>query len=74
MVPTSTTYIYNTFSTINMVWMGRWIHHHAVVVDAEFGAFADFLDDSKATNDVKVHWLVEAPDPHGMVPTSTKYI
>ena len=43
-----------------MVLMGRWIHHHAtstVVVDAEFGEFADYLFDSKATNDVKVHWL-----------------
>jgi hypothetical protein len=44
-----------------MVLMGRWIHHHAtstVVVDAEFGEWADFLFDSiKASNDVKVHWL-----------------
>jgi len=41
-----------------MVLMGRWIHHHAtstVVVDAGFGEWADFLFDSKATNDVKVH-------------------
>ncbi len=29
MVPTSTPYIYKVFETIYMLWMGRWVHHHA---------------------------------------------
>jgi hypothetical protein len=42
--------------------MGGWIHLYAITtillvgVDT-FRNFANFLDHSKATNDVKVHWL-----------------
>jgi hypothetical protein len=60
MVPTSTPYIYKAFETIHMLWMGRWVHHHAtttILVAAEFRELADFLGHSDTTNDVKVQWL-----------------
>jgi hypothetical protein len=31
MVPTSTIYTYKVFNSIHMLWMGRWIHHHATL-------------------------------------------
>jgi hypothetical protein len=43
-----------------MLWMGRWIHHHAtstILVGEEIRELAEFLDHSKAGNDVKVGWL-----------------
>ncbi len=60
MVPTSTPYIYKVFETIYMLWMGRWVHHHAtttILVCPEFRELADFLGHSKATNDARVDWL-----------------
>ncbi len=59
-IPTSTPYIYKVFETIHMLWMGRWVHHHAsttILVSPELREFADFLGYSEATNDVKVQWL-----------------
>ncbi len=43
-----------------MLWMGRWIHHHAtttILVGPELRELAKFLGHSWAANDVKVHWL-----------------
>ncbi len=56
-VPTSTLYMYKVFETIHMLWMGRWVHHHAtttILVSPEFRELADFLGHSEVTNDVKV--------------------
>jgi hypothetical protein len=42
MVPTSTSSIYKVFDNIHMLWMGRWIHRHAVtttLVDPELENF-----------------------------------
>jgi hypothetical protein len=30
MVPTSPSSIYKVFDNVHMLWMGIWIHHHAV--------------------------------------------
>ena len=30
MVPTSTSNIYQVFDNLHMLWMGIWIHHHAI--------------------------------------------
>ncbi len=30
MVPTSPSSIYKVFDNVHMLWMGRWIDHHAV--------------------------------------------
>ncbi len=62
MVPTSTPYIYKytVFETIHMLWMGRWVQHHAtttILVATEFRELAEFLGHSETTNVVKVQWL-----------------
>ncbi len=65
MVPTSTPYIYKVFETIHKLWMGRWVHHHAITTIfvcpkfRELADFlgADFLGHNKATNDARVDWL-----------------
>jgi hypothetical protein len=60
MVPTSTPYIYKVFETIYMLWMGRWVYHHAtttILVSPEFRELADFLGHRDATNDARVDWL-----------------
>ena len=60
MVPTSTPYVYQVFETIHMLWMGRWVHHHAIttiLVCPKFRDLADFLGHSEATNDARVDWL-----------------
>jgi hypothetical protein len=30
MVPTSTLSMYKVFDNVHMLWMGIWIHHHAI--------------------------------------------
>jgi hypothetical protein len=48
---------YKVFETIHMLWMGRWVHHHAIttiLVRPKFRELADFLGHSKATNDARV--------------------
>jgi hypothetical protein len=43
-----------------MLWMGRWVHHHAtttILVAVEFRELADLLGHGETTNDVKVQWL-----------------
>jgi hypothetical protein len=60
MVPPSTPYIYKVFETIHMLWMGRWVHHHAIttiLVCPKFRELADFLGHSEATNDARLDWL-----------------
>ncbi len=40
--------------------MGRWVHHNAItnmLFGVEFIEYAVFLNHSKATNNLKVHWL-----------------
>ncbi len=32
MVPTFTSSIYKMFESIHLLWMGIWIHHHAITI------------------------------------------
>jgi hypothetical protein len=61
MVPISTPYICRMYETIHMLWMSRWVHHHAtttILVTAEFRESEDLLDCTTwASNDAKVEWL-----------------
>ena len=60
MAPKSKMYIYKVFNTIRMLWMGRWIPHHAtssILVGEDFWELEDFLDHSKAANDIKAGWF-----------------
>jgi hypothetical protein len=62
MVPTSTSSIYKVIDNIHMLWMGIWIHHHAVTTalvdpEPELGIQAIILGHRWALNDTIVQWL-----------------
>ncbi len=60
MVLNSSSNIYMEFDNIHMLWMGRWIRHHAtsiIIVCFKFGELAKFVCRSWATNDVALHWF-----------------
>ncbi len=60
MVPKTTPNIHNVCENICMLWMVRWIHHHAtstIFVCPKHHELANFLGHSMATNNVRVHWL-----------------
>jgi phosphopentomutase len=64
MVPTPTPHVNKVFETSHMLWMSRWIHHHATInvlvgteireLDVFFGHRSQVAGHREATNDVKV--------------------
>jgi uncharacterized protein YfaT (DUF1175 family) len=67
---TFTPYICKVFDNHHMLWMGIWIHHHAVtatLVSPDFGSPAEILGRY-------LHAVVESLNTHGMLSTSTLYI
>jgi hypothetical protein len=76
MVSTSTSNIYKVFECFHMLWMGRWIHNHAistVVVGPEL-EFRTLADIEGHIAGLQMMSVVEAPVPYGMVSTSTSNI
>jgi hypothetical protein len=60
MVPTSTSNIYKVIGNIHILWMGIWIHHHAItttVVGPDLGIQVIILDGWWALNDTIMQWL-----------------
>ena len=106
MIPTSTPNIHQVFENTQMLWMGRWIHHHATITIcvgpwneeswpytwvtvglqmmsrcSGWGPRPTWNSSQISSRHIKevetfrcCDLLVEAPDPHGMIPTSTPNI
>ena len=80
MVPISTSIIPNVIGIIHMLWMGSpALHHHATLPPPHFSIqnLGSWPNSWVAAWLQRCHGdgaLVEAPDPHGMVPISTPNI
>ena len=65
MIPTSTPNMFKVFENIHILWMRRWIHHHAIsimIVHLKLIEMAEFTGHTWATYDVILHWLM--PQTH----------
>jgi hypothetical protein len=53
--------IYKAFDILHMLWMGIWIHHHAVTTycyQPRFGKSAEILGHCLVVYEALVHWLM----------------
>jgi hypothetical protein len=79
MLPTSSQDILRVFHSISMLQMGSNIHHHAFTIILFGLEILMWLKFQVAPEWEMIPWryhctLVEAPDQHGMLPTSTQDI